>query len=492
MKLNRHPSILIVISVVGILTNRTFSEETGQPDKIKSPTFSEHIAPIIFNHCTSCHRENEAAPFTLSNYKEVRKRGRMIADVTQDRFMPPWHARSQDYAFQGERRLSEEQIELIRRWVTKGMPEGDPSFLPAMPKFVNGWQLGKPDSVVKMTEGYTLSAEGPDIYRNFVVSLNLTEDKWVTAIEFRPGVRSIVHHSLFFYDTTGQAMEQDAADPVPGFRRMRQGGIRNGRLGGWAVGGVPRMLPEGLAYKLPKDADLILSTHFHPSGKEEKETSTIGLYFSDQPPKQGFTAIQLPPAFGALADVDIPAGENHYSKKDFFVLPVDVKAFGVSAHAHYLGKSMWMGATLPDGNKKQLLNIPAWDFSWQEQYVYQDYVILPKGTRINAEVVWDNSDENINNPNIPPKRVRWGRESDDEMGSLTLQVVAMDPKQLPELNQAIRKHVREAATKTVNRKFSGKNTRNRESFLSRLVDQFDQDGDGKLNEAERQAARKKY
>ena len=235
------------------------------------------------------------------------------------------------------------------------MPEGDPSLLPAMPKFVNGWQLGEPDLVVKMTEGYTLYAEGPDIYRNFVVPLNFTEDKWVTAIEFRPGVRSIVHHSLFFYDTTGQAMEQDAADPVPGFRRMRQGGIRNGRLGGWAVGGVPRMLPEGLAYKLPKDADLILSTHFHPSGKEEKETSTIGLYFSDRPPKQGFTAIQLPPAFGALADVDIPAGEKHYSKKDFFVLPVDVKAFGVSAHAHYLGKSMRMSATLPDGNKKQLL-----------------------------------------------------------------------------------------------------------------------------------------
>lgn len=458
-------------------------------------TFSDHIAPIIFNQCVSCHRPNEAAPFSLMSYRDVQKRGELIATVIEDRYMPPWHAGSKDYEFQGHRGLNDLEIDLIGEWVDSGMAEGDPSNLPAMPQYAEGWQLGEPDLVVSMKEGYALYAEGPDIYRNFAIPLNLEEDKWIQAIEFRPGVRSVVHHSLFYYDTTGEARKRDEADPIPGFKRMGGGVEREGAIGGWAVGGIPKKLPDGLAYYLPKGSDLILSTHFHPSGKEETEISTVGFYFSSEPPKERFTGVQLPPVFGALAGVDIPAGESNYTIEDSFVLPVDVKAFGISSHAHYLGKSMKMTATLPGGEKKELLSIADWDFSWQEQYRYKDYVFLPSGTRLDAEIVWDNSEDNINNPSTPPKRVTWGRESDDEMGSVTLQMVAANPQEFPKLRQEVRNHVTTATRKAGARRAAGGRNQargqgNRSQFQKRMLDRFDTDRNGVLSPSEREAARK--
>lgn len=486
MKSKLYPRLLAITLIAFSLNAQGDTAVESDP-----VTFTGHVASVIFNNCSSCHRPNEAGPFSLLNYRDVQKRGKLILSVVEDRYMPPWHVESKHYEFQDHRRLSDEQISLIRRWVKGGMPEGDPSKLPAMPEFTDGWQLGEPDLVVSMKEGYTLYAEGPDIYRNFVIPLNLEEDKWIQAIEFRPGERSVVHHSLFYFDTSGQAQAQDAADPVPGFKRMGRS-VRDGSLGGWAVGGIPKKLPEGLAYFLPKEADLILSTHFHPSGKEETEVSTVGLYFSEEPPNQKFTAIQLPPSFGALAGVRIPPGDSHYTKTDSFVLPVDVKAFSVSSHAHYLGKTMNLSATLPDGSEKELMSIPEWSFSWQEQYRYKDYVFLPAGTRLDGEVVWDNSTENINNPNNPPKMVRWGRESTDEMGSVTLRVVAADPSEFNQLRDEYRSHVREASQGAGKRRFSENRGTRGKNLIKGIIERFDADGDGKLNSAEREAAKKAF
>ena len=407
--------------------------------------FSEHVAPIIFQNCTSCHRPGEAGPFSLQNYNDVRKRGKLIARVTEDRLMPPWHAQKGAFPFHGDRRLTEAQIEIISRWFESGMAKGDPAKLPALPRFTEGWQLGKPDRVVEMTEPYPVPAEGRDIYRSFVVPLNLPEGKWLKAVEFRPGARSVVHHCLFFYDTTGEARRLDRMDPRPGFRRMRQQGRGIGPLGGWAVGGQPEKLPDDLAYYLPKNADLVLSMHYHPSGKPEQDRSSVGLYFTDQAPSTSFTGVQLPPAFGALNRISIPAGEPAYTVTDEFTLPIDVEAFAVSAHAHYLGKQLRMTATLPGGKTLDLLNIPDWDFSWQEQYQFEEFVRLPRGTKLASTVIWDNSKENPNNPNIPPRRVHWGPESEDEMGSLTLLVRPAKGQNIGTLNSLYRQHVGQVA-----------------------------------------------
>jgi len=324
--------------------------------------------------------------------------------------------------------------------------------------------------IVKMKEGFSVPADGPDIYRDFAISLNLTEDKWVRAIEFRPGARSVLHHSLFFYDTTGTARKLDEDDPGPGYtggmgglnrralgrldaaqigRALTSGGLSSvfGGLGGWAVGAQARVLPEGLAYFLPKGSDLIMSTHFHPSGKIENEISTIGLYFADKPPVKRFMGIQVPPLFGVFEGLDIPAGTKEYTIEDSFLLPVDVRAFGVAAHAHYIGKQMKMDATLPGGQTKSLLSISDWDFSWQGQYQFKDWVTLPKGTRLHVKITYDNSAENPRNPSTPPKRVLWGENSTDEMGSISLMVVAADENELPQLRAASVKSIRDAYLK---------------------------------------------
>ena len=452
--------------------------------------FSQHIAPIIFDNCTSCHRPGEAAPFPLLNYSDVKKRARLIAEVTGEKFMPPWHAEAGYCEFLNERRITDEQIGMLRQWYAEGAREGNPAKLPTLPKFPEGWQLGQPDLVVKMAEPYSVRAEGQDIYRYFAVPLNLTEDKWVKAIEFRPSARTVVHHCLFFLDTTGAARKADEADPEPGYNGGggRGEGLRmGGGIGGWAVGGNPRPLPEGLAWHVPKGADLVLQTHFHPSGKTEQEQSTIGFYFADGPPKQTFAGIQLPPVFGAIAGIDIPAGEKHYLVKDSFVLPIDVEAFAVNGHAHQLAKDMKMVATLPDGQKKWLMKIGDWDFAWQEQYTYKQPFRLPKGTRIDSEISYDNSADNPKNPTTPPVRVRWGRMSSDEMGSLTLQVVAASEEEMPKLRTALKMHM---ADGFIDRALaeSEKNP-GHGGFLAGILKRMDKDGDGKLSDEERTQAR---
>ena len=208
--------------------------------KADAPTFTKDIAPIVFNHCTSCHRPGQAAPFTLMNYQEAKARGQLLVALTQSRLMPPWKPGKGDCAFKDENRLTGAQVDLIQRWVSSGMPEGDPAEMPSMPSFPDGWQLGKPDLIVKMDRPFHVPAEGPDIYRTFVVPLNLPEDKWVTAIEYHPRPRTVVHHCLFFYDATGMARQQDGQDGQPGIAGgmgpKLTGGHRGGGggRGGWA------------------------------------------------------------------------------------------------------------------------------------------------------------------------------------------------------------------------------------------------------------------
>ncbi|HEY7188363.1 MAG TPA: hypothetical protein VH436_17525 [Vicinamibacterales bacterium] len=461
--------LALVVGALGITI--AVAGGSATPSAQSPVTFSEHVAPIVFANCTPCHRPGEAAPFSLLNYREARPLAKAIASATASRVMPPWKAGPSDFAFDNARRLTDEQIATIQRWVADGAPEGDPAKVPALPRFTEGWQLGQPDLAVSMSEAFEVPATGPDVYRNFVVPLNLDRDVWVRAIDFRPSARSVVHHSLFFLDATGAAREEDARDATPGFPGGMGGGrvVGTGRgvaailtntgntqaqadgvaraagLGGWALGGRALELPTGLAFFVPKGSDLILSTHFHPSGKPEREKSSIGLYFAPGPPTQAFTTIQLPPVFGVFEGLDIPAGQERYTISDSFVIPVDVRAFAVGAHAHYLGKEFTLKATLPDGSVKTLLAIGDWDFAWQERYRYKDFVSLPKGTRLEATVSYDNSAANKRNPSRPPVRVQWGEESNDEMGSIGLQVVAANRGELPQLQQAIATHIRERA-----------------------------------------------
>jgi hypothetical protein len=435
-------TITVTLSIVALVAASGSQVRPSEPSAI---TFADHIAPIVFQNCVTCHRPDGAAPFALVTYADVAKRARQIASVTRTRTMPPWHAEPSSYAFKDERRLTADQIALIQQWVQQGMPQGDPTRLPIVPDVPDGWQLGQPDLIVELPDGYRVPADGPDVYRNFVIPLQLTEDKWVRAIELRPSARAAVHHVLFFADDSGAARKADAADPEPGFPGMGGRRWRTAPLGGWALGQQPHLYPDGIAVPLRKGSDLVFQYHFHPSGKPETERSLIGLHFADKAPERTLTGIQLPPVFGFFAGIDIPAGERDFRVHDSFVLPVDVEAVVVGGHAHYLGREMKLTATLPSGEQKTLLWIKRWDFAWQDRYYFKDLVPLPKGTRLDGEVSWDNSAENPDNPSTPPKHVTWGEQSTDEMGSVGVQVVPRRESDLATLQQAYRAHVRSAA-----------------------------------------------
>jgi WD40-like Beta Propeller Repeat len=409
----------------------------GAAEKI---TFTETIAPIVYQNCVSCHRPGEAAPFSLISYDDVRKRGTLIAQVTQSRYMPPWHAEHGYGEFEGERRLSNEQIATMAEWVKQGMPEGDRARMPKLPQFTEGWQLGKPDLILEMPAAYEVPASGPDIYRNFAIPTGVAEDKYVRAVEFRPSARKAVHHALFAYVPTGAMKNQDGRDGKPGFAGMNGLGAgasvqpainagnavnSSGELGGWAVGAIPRFFADEQALPLAKNSDFIVQMHFHPTGKAESERSSIGLYFASKAPPRKMLAVGIPAVFAVGSSLDIPAGAANYSLKDSTTLPVDVRAIGISAHAHYLGKEFKATATLPDGSTRPLLWIKDWDFNWQEQYAYKEPFLLPKGTRIDVAISYDNSAANPHNPSSPPRRVLWGEQSLDEMGGVGLMVTVL-------------------------------------------------------------------
>ncbi len=401
-------------------------------------TFTEDIAPLVFQNCAGCHRNGQIAPFALTDYASVKKHAKQMVEVTVDRTMPPWHADPGFVEYSNDRSLTKAQIELISAWVAAGATEGPVDKLPPLPPMKDGWQLGPPDQIATMAEPFTVPAEGRDIYRKFVIPLNLNEDTWVRGIEFHPGDPKVVHHILYYLDTSGKAREMDAKDPGPGFKGMGQSNGDFRYIGGWDLGTQPAELPYGLRWFIPKGADLVVQIHYHPNGKETTDQSSVGFHYSKEPTARPWSIIPVPPHFGMMQGIDIAAGEKEHIEKTSFTIPEDCEVFSVNAHAHYLGKRMEMTATFKDGSTKWLLKTSNWDFQWQEDYAFKQSIKLPAGTRLDVLMSYDNSAENPNNPTHPPKRVVWGPSTTDEMGVITLCAIFNTKEQKEATHQALR------------------------------------------------------
>jgi tetratricopeptide (TPR) repeat protein len=381
-------------------------------------TFNRDVAPIIFQNCTSCHRSGEPAPFNLQTYEDVRQRARQIATTTEDRFMPPWKPDPEFRHFEGERSLEPEEIEILKRWADEGTLEGDPRDRPPLPRFADGWQLGKPDMVVTMRDVYTVPAEGGDLFRNFVIPVPVNERRYVEAIEFRPGNARVVHHARILIDETGDLRQRDADEPGPGFAGMDAPGAHfpEGHFLGWAPGKMTHR--EGVAWPLAARTDFVVQVHLKPTGRPESVRASIGLYFTNKAPAAQPVLLRL-----GSSTIDIPPGESGYVVTDSYTLPVDAKALSISPHAHYLAREMTVVAQLPGGGIERLLRISDWDFNWQDEYEYLEPVDLPKGATLVMRYTYDNSADNPRNPHSPPRRVLSGPESGDEMGELLVQLM---------------------------------------------------------------------
>ena len=303
-------------------------------------------------------------------------------------------------------------------------------------------------------------------------------------MEFRPGNRRVVHHALVFLDSSGAARKLAADSHDGGYPCF--GGVGfppSGMIGGWAPGATPPPATAGMAHAIAKGTDVVLQIHYHPSGKPEEDQSSLGLHFSG-PPTKGRAGVVM-----SYRRIDIPAGDSHYVVKSEVTLPQDVDLFGITPHAHYLGKDMRVNAYLPDGTIKPLIWIKDWDFNWQGQYRYQQPIPLPKGTRIELEYVYDNSDNNPHNPTHPAVHVTYGEETKNEMAVLFLSVALPTPADVAPFQQAMRLQYLEsflAEGNGIDDLPPGLPAARVERY-KRMFQMFDKNGDGKLDAEERAA-----
>lgn len=435
--------MLAAVAAAGFFRKMPSPAPSPRASEASHVTFNREVAPILFNHCASCHRPGQAAPFSLLTYADASKRAGQIAEVTQSGYMPPWLPLEGHGEFAHSRRLSAAEREVLARWVANGALEGNPADLPPAPVFSGDWQLGEPDLVVDLP-ACTLAAEGDDVYRNLVAPIPVAQDRYVRGVEFLPGNARVVHHAFINVDETGQSRRLAARQNPPGFDGMPlpdSAVMPGGQLLSWQPGKIASFSPEGLAWTLRKGTDLVLQLHLNPSGKEERVQPRVGFYFTDRPPRNSAFRIKL-----AALKLDIPPGEPAYAAEESYTLPATTYLMRVGAHAHYLGREIRAHALLPNGTATPLLAITNWDFKWQGDYQYAKPVLLPAGTRIVARFVYDNSTNNVRNPFSPPRRVRYGLRTVDEMGELYFQALPAQPRDYAALAMDHSKYLIEAST----------------------------------------------
>lgn len=360
-----------------------------------SVTYSRHIAPLFQKRCVECHREGEIGPFSLMSYRDTVGWGETIREVTGAGRMPPWFADPKHGKFSNDMRLSPEEKQLIDQWVKAGCPEGDPADLPPAPTFTVGWNIPEPDLVLKMSDrSFHVPAEGTIDYKHYVIDPKFTEDKWVVASEARPGNRSVVHHILVFLKPPGQHVEL----------------VRGSLLAAYAPGMPPRLLPKGMAKKIPAGSKIILQIHYTANGSPQEDISTLGLKFCDA--KDVVQRVESGWATNML--FAIPPKAGNYPVGAVYQFSEDRILFNLTPHMHVRGKAFRFEAEYPDGRREILLDVPRFDFNWQLEYELAVPKVMPKGTRLKCLAHFDNSTENLSNPN-PNRWVTFGEQTWDEM-----------------------------------------------------------------------------
>lgn len=366
-------------------------------DPASEVTYASQIAPLLNLRCVKCHRSGEVAPFALTDYEAASAWSETIAEVVDSGRMPPWHANPEHGEFLNDVRLSEQEKELFRQWNDAGAPAGDLEIAPPTPEFAKGWQIPEPDAVYKMPEPFAVPATGTVEYQHFYIDPGFTEDKWIRGAEARPGNRAVVHHVILFYIPPDREKHRPE-DPL------------FNALAAFAPGMPAIMAPEGVALRIPAGSQLALQVHYTPNGTPQTDLSEAGLIFADPEEVRHEVRVQAGLNFAFL----IPPGDPDYRVAARYRVIDDSLLFSMTPHMHYRGKSFRYTANYPDGRSEILLDVPRYDFNWQNIYLLRRPKHLPAGTVIDLEASFDNSADNPLNPD-PTRSVHWGDQTWQEM-----------------------------------------------------------------------------
>lgn len=376
-----------------------------------APTYTRDVAPFLQANCQGCHHAGGIGRVAFDDYDIVAAWAPDMRDSIRAGDMPPWPPKDGVNDFKGDRDLSEADRRMFFDWIDAGMPYGKEEEAPEPLTFSDSWTLGEPDLILAPDEPYEVEAVGPDEYRCFVIPVSLEQDAYVRAIEILPEAREVVHHVSVYVDETGRAAALQDADPKPGYESF--GGIgfaATSSLGGWAPGNTPLVLPDDVGRRLPANCHIVIQVHYHKSGRREFDRSQLGIYLHERPVDK-----LLVEEIVSSRLLFIPAGAKRHRVTGAITIGEDSHILAILPHMHLLGTEIKVTAAYPDGTVLPLVWIDDWEFNWQETYVYREPLPLPRGTRIDLEAWYDNSADNPKNPNNPPKFVRWGEESTDEM-----------------------------------------------------------------------------
>jgi len=416
-----------------------FASACGTDQPAEKITFSEHIAPIIYRNCTTCHRKGEAGSFELVTYQDAASRSQLIKFVTGSHFMPPWPADASYTHFIDEKVLTEEEIAMIGKWVDEGCPMGDSTKLPAVPVFPKGSQLGTPDLVIKLRDVFKIKGDGLDHFLLMRVPYQIPEDKFVSTIEIVPGNRKLVHHvnaQLLSYDlekrkdvmagnvavdindypTTLEAYKSLNLPNDDGSFPMLTQSVAN-----YLPGVVPPVYPQGIGgFKMSRKGAIFLKDmHYGPSRVDTTDETKFNVFFAKTPPKRPTQEFQMG-TYGVSPIVPplIIPPDTVMTFTTQYTLPFDISILTINPHMHLLGKSFWAYAITVQGDTIPMIRINKWDFRWQYFYTYKKMLKIPKGATIHVEGIYDNTRKNPNNPFSPPRVVaerEGSMRSSDEM-----------------------------------------------------------------------------
>jgi hypothetical protein len=393
------------------------------------PTFAEDIAPIVYKHCTSCHRPDGLAPFSLLDYESAAPKIRKIKGMVASGRMPPWQAAGPRGVFRNDRRLTDQEREMIIRWVDAGAKPGDPKHLPPRPEYPAGWEIGTPDAIVQMPEPYVVPAEGTIEYQYFEVPTGITEEKWVQAIEIMPGAREVVHHVLVYAKVPPPPGATPPPPRAPGAPRPTPLFLRNpehappdrpqndsvpprqlGALIGTTAPGTNVVeLPAGTALRLRAGTVLTFQMHYTAHGHEMKDRTSVGFRFAKEMPSEEIFAAAF--TNGAFT---LPAGAKDVAVPSEIGVSQPVKIWGLMPHTHLRGTRWQYKLERPDGTSEMVLDVPRYDFNWQTYYLFATPLEIPVGAKLTSMAWYDNSASNRNNPD-PKIDVKWGDQTWEEM-----------------------------------------------------------------------------
>lgn len=415
------------------------------------PTYAKEVSRIMQEKCHICHQANDIAPFELSSYDDAVTYAEDIQRVLTNRIMPPWKPVAGHGEFKNNFGLTDDERATILSWINSGTPMGDPADLPDAPAPKGDWQLGDPAMSLSMRVAFDVPRV-KDLYRCFVMPLNMDSDQWIQAAEVLPGNRQVVHHVILYVDDTGVSEKLDGADGSPGYNCFGGPGfdltlntVSGVALGFWVPGMRPVPLPEGTSIRLSKTARVVMQVHYNnPGGLRVADQTRVGLYFNSSPVYKQFRYLPIVPL--PLSKLQIPAGDAVKTISDSFTVPplFSIHAWQVGPHMHLLGRQVTLEAQLPKTKETiPLIYIDNWDFNWQNLYSYNDPIALPSGTTVKISCTYDNSANNPKNPNDPVQNVGWGEGTTDEM-CIGFLGITIDGESLQPLNnstpQAIRWH----------------------------------------------------